>query len=175
MFRNLKKFILLTAAVFAISASLSAQKRNEIKPPSESASLAENQQWIGEALAKFGSYKTRLEAMTVSKVSFDACRFSFTETRKSGSTSTATMGATTTTNVSKNDISIDLAKVRPDGISLEDHIYPELQTIKIWYAGFDLAEGSTAGRVYQIVVKHEAGDAIKTALLQAKRLCKEPT
>ena len=76
------------------------------------------------------------------------------------------------TNVAKNDISLDLAKVRADGISLEDHLYPELQNIKFWYEGFDLKEGSTAGRVSFIVVKSEAADALKTAFLQIRRLCK---
>ena len=174
MFRSLKKLILLTAALFAISSSAPAQKRNEIKPPAETASLAESQQWIAETLVKYGSYKTRVEAMTLSKVTFDGCGVTFTETRKSGSTSTATMGATRTTNVSKNDISIDLGKVRADGISLEDHIYPELQTVKVWYSGFDLSEGSTEGRIYYIVVKRDAGDAIKMALVQIRRLCKRP-
>jgi hypothetical protein len=174
MFGNLQKLIVLTAALFAISVSVPGQKRNEIKPPAETASLADTRSWIAEALVKYGSFKTRMETVTLSKVTFDGCGVTFTETRKSGSTSTATMGATRTTSVSKNDISIDLAKVRPDGISLEDHIYPELQSIKIWYAGFDLAEGSTAGRIYYVVVKTEAGEAIKSALLQMKRLCMAP-
>ncbi|HUR99215.1 MAG TPA: hypothetical protein VMZ26_14200 [Pyrinomonadaceae bacterium] len=171
---KLKEFILLTAMLFAISSSVLGQKRSEIKPLPENASLAETQQWLADALGKHASYKTRFDAVTLSNIKISGCTVAFTETDKRNRVSTATMGTTRTTNVSKNDIIIDLAKVRADGISLEDHIYPELQSIKIWYAGFDLAKGSTAGRIYYIVAKLEAAGAIKTALVQIQRQCKSP-
>src|SRR5215207_2254680 len=155
MFGKLTNFILLSLALSALAAPVPGQERNEIKPP-ETASIAETQQWLARAIAKYASYKTRVEVVALSNVKFEGCTLNFTETRKSGSVSTATMGATRTTNVAKNEISIDLAKIRRNGISLEDHLYPELQNIKLWYSGFDLSEGSTAGRVYYIVVKREA-------------------
>jgi hypothetical protein len=168
-----KKFILLTATLFAISVSfVSGQKRNAIKPPSETASLTETQQWLIAVLGKYASSKTRMETVSLSNIKFEGCSFNFTQTRKWGSVSSATMGATRTTDVAKNDISIDLAKVRPDGIALEDHLYPELENIKFWYAGFDLTQGSTDGRIFYVVVKREAADAIKSALIQIQRLCK---
>ncbi len=174
MFEQVKTFILLTAAVLAVSGFASGQKTSEVKPPPETASLTETQQWLVAALGKYASYKTRVEAATLSNVKFDNCTFNFTETRKMGSVSTATMGTTRTTNVSKNDVSINLAKVRADGISLEDHIYPELQTIKLGYVGSGLTPQTTDGRVYYIVVKRDAGDAMRTALLQIQGLCKVP-
>src|ERR687890_625799 len=109
MFGKLKKLFLLGAALFAISASAPAQKRNQIQPPPERASLTETQQWLTGAIAKFASYKTRMDTVSLSNVAFEGCSFNFTQKRKWGTVSSATMGATRTTNVSKNDISIDLA------------------------------------------------------------------
>jgi len=174
MFGKLKKFILLGTALLAISGSAPAQKRNEIKPPAEAASLAETQQWVVGTVAKYGSYKTRMEAVTLSHIKFDGCTFGFTQTRKSGSTSTATMGPTRTTYSSKEDFLVDLTKVRTEGISLEDHLYPEVQNIRFWYAGFDLSGGSTAGSVFYIVVKQEAAGALRAAFVQIQQLCKVP-
>ena len=172
MFRSVTTFILLPLTLFAVAASSLAQKPSEVKPPAETASLAEVQNWFVGTLGKYASYKTRFDSVTVSNVRAEGCTFTFTKKEKRESVSSATMGTTKTTSVSKNDITIDLAKVRADGISLEDHIYPELGTIKIWYSGFDLSEGSTDGRIYYIVAKHDAGDAVKTALMQMQRLCK---
>ncbi len=158
-------------AILVIAAAVLAQKSDKVKPPAETASLAETQQWLIGTMGKYGAYKTRSESVTLSNLKFDGCTFNFTQTRKSASTSTATMGPTRTTYAAKDDIKIQMPDIRPDGISLEDHIYPELQTIKIWMTGFDLTEGSTAGRMYDIVAKRDAGDAIKSALIQVQRLC----
>jgi hypothetical protein len=162
---------LLAAAVFVFVSDSAAQKRNETKPLSETASLAESQKWLTDVFPKNASYKTRATTVAVSNPKFDGCTFSFSQTRRSGSTSTDTMGATRTTHQSKDDIAIQMDKIRSDGISLEDHIYPELQTIRIWMNGFDLTEGSNDGRVHEIVVRHDASGAIKTALMRIQRLC----
>jgi len=164
-------FLSLTAIFIFASAAASQNKRDYVKPPLETASLAETQQWLAQTIGKYASYKTRVESVTISNPKFSNCTFTFTLTRKSTSTSTAVMGATTTTNAAKYDTSVDMAKIRPDGVSVEDHIYPELQTIRLWYSGFDLAPGSTNGRVVEIVVKLEAAKAIKTALMQIQRQC----
>jgi hypothetical protein len=41
--------------------------------------------------------------------------------------------------------------------------------------GFDLSQDSTDGRVYEIVVKTEAAEPIKAALLRIHRLCEMPS
>jgi len=174
MFEKLKTYILFAALLFALAASMLGQKRNEIKPPPETASLAENQQWVVGTIGKYGSYKTRVEAITLSNAKFDGCAFSVIQVRKLGSTSTTTMGPTRTTYSAKDDILIDVTKVRPDGISLEDHLYPELHTVRFWYSGFDLDQGSANGSVYYIVVKQAAAEALKTAFVQIQRFCKVP-
>ena len=158
-------------AMLSVASAVIAQKSEKIKPPPETSPVAETQQWLIAALGKYGTYKTRVESITLSNLKFDGCAFTFTRTRKSGSTSTATMGPTRTTYAAKDDIKIQIQDVRAEGIALEDHIYPEIQTIKIWMTGFDLTEGSSAGRIYDIVVKREAGDALKTALMQIQRSC----
>ena len=171
MFGRLIEGFLLMAAVFVFVSSAAAQKRNDIKPLSEAASLAESQKWLIDVFPKNASYKTRMTTATVSNPKFDGCTFSFAQTRTSGSTATDTMGATRTTHQLKDDTSIQMDKVRPDGITLRDHIYPHVRTIQIWMSGFDLEAGSNNGRIYEIVVKHEASEPIKAALVQIQRLC----
>ena len=163
--------VLLAASVFVFGSGSAAQKRSEVKPLPETASLAEAQKWLIDVFPKSASYKTRVTTVAVSNPKFDGCTFSFSQNRKSGSTSTDTMGATRTTHEIKDDTSIQMDKIRPDGISLLDHIYPDLQTIKIWMSGFDLTEGSNNGRVFEIVVKQEASASIKVGLVQIQRLC----
>jgi hypothetical protein len=172
---KLRTSILCASVLFLFGLTAPAQKSESLKPLPETATLAETRDWLIVTLPKYGSYKTRLEAVTLGNVKFDSCDMTFTHTRKLGSISTATMGATRTTNVVKTDIAIDLIKIRPDGISVENHIYPELRTLQIWMSGFDLSRDSNNGRVYEIVVKTEAAEPIKTALVRIQRLCKMPS
>ena len=169
--KNVKAGLLPALALLIFATGAPAQKRDGIKPPPSTASLAEIQGWLVGTIGKYASYKTRVTNGKLSNVKFDGCTLGYTETRTSGSISTATMGTTRTTNAAKDETSIDLTKVKPDGISLEDHIYPELQTIKISMSGSDLTQGSANDRLVEIVVKREAADAIKTALMQIARLC----
>lgn len=154
---------LVTTAIIIFAAEAVPQKRDSIKPPAETATLAETQTWLVGAIGKYAAYKTRVTTMTITNAKFEGCSFSFTETRKSGSISTATMGATRTTNSVKEDILFDVARLASDGISVSDHIYPEIQTLELKFAD--------DRRIVEIVVKREASDAIKTALTRIQRLC----
>lgn len=154
-----------------------SQDRSSIKPLSQTATLAETQKWLVDAIGKYASYKTRVTAVTISDAKFDGCIFKFALTRKSGSISTATMGATRTTNAVKEEIAFDPSQIESDGIALTDHVYPELQTIEVRSrraAGADGATTTTHGNIIELVVKREAADAIRAALYQVGRLCPSP-
>ena len=168
MFGKLQISFILIATFSATN--VIAQKTEKVRPPSEMASLAETQQWLTVGLAKYASYKTRTSAVNTSNVKFGGCTLTFTQARKSGSVSSATMGATRTTSMLKDDVSIDLAHVGPNTIAIVDHIYPELQTLEIRIADPAIKEGGDA-RLIELVVEHEASEAIKSAFLQANRLC----
>jgi hypothetical protein len=168
MFGKLQIIFVLIAA-FCVTGLL-AQKTEKVKPPPETASLAETQQWLTTGLAKYASYKTRTSAVTTSNVRFDGCTLTLTQSRKSGTVSMATMGATRTTSTLKDDLSINLAHIGSSNIAIVDHVYPELQTLEIRVADPAIKEAGDV-RLIELVVEHEASDAIKAALLQANRLC----
>ncbi len=149
--------------MFTVATAVDAQNRDVIKPPPDTATLAESQKWLIDSFTKFGSFKTPVQTVTISNVNFDGCTFNFAETRKSGSVSTATMGATRTISTAKGDVSIDLGRLSADGVKVTDHIYPELRTIELTFAGDP--------RIVEIVVKSEASDAFKTVVIQIGRLC----
>jgi hypothetical protein len=151
------------ATIFAAATVIHAQKRDDVKPPPETATLADSQKWFVDTFTRYASYKTRVQSVTISSAKFDGCAFTFTQTRKAGSVSTATMGATRTVNTVKDDVSLNLSTLLPDGIKVSDHIYPELQTLELKFAGDE--------RIVEIVVKGEASEAFKSALLQIRRLC----
>jgi len=151
------------ATIFAIATAINAQKRDVIKPPPETATLAEFQKWFADSFVKYASYKTRSATAAISSPKFDGCTFSFTQTRKFASTSIATMGATRTVSSVKDDISFDLSLLSSDGVNVVDHIYPEVQTLELKFAN--------DGRIVEIGVKSEASEAFKSALIQMRRLC----
>ena len=163
----MRVFLLIATLVIFGSQAL-AQK--SVEPPADDARAEDVQKWLSGALVKYGSYKTRGGVLDVSNVRFEGCTLKYTVTRKSGSTSTAVMGATRTVNITKDEVSLDVALMSNDGVKLSDHIYPELQTIEIGLKK-DEVSGSGDDRVIEIVVKQEAGKAIRTALLQSARNC----
>ncbi|MEO8042751.1 MAG: hypothetical protein ABI646_09095 [Acidobacteriota bacterium] len=160
---KLRTSLLLTAAIFALTVEVRPQKRDEIKPPAETATLAESEKWFVDSFVKYATYKTKVTTVTVSNAKFEGCTFSYNQARKFASTSTATMGATRTTNTVKEDISFDLGRISADGINVTDHIYPEVRTLELKFVD--------DGRIVEIVVKSEASEAFKTALAQIRRLC----
>ncbi|PYT01638.1 MAG: hypothetical protein DMF63_01980 [Acidobacteria bacterium] len=166
----MKVFLFVIATLFAFGSTAAAQKSDSIKPPPDSAAAEEVQKWLASSITKYGSYKTRTTSVAISDVRFEGCTIRYTQTQKSGSVSTATMGVTRTINTVKDDIEIDAAIMSKDHIKLLDHIYPELRTIEI-----NLKNSQTTGvgdsRIIELVVKAEAADAIRTALIQSARIC----
>jgi hypothetical protein len=156
--------------VFLFGADTLAQKNETVKPPAEDATAEEVQKWLVGSLAKYGSYKTRVGSAEISNVRFEGCAINYVQARKSGTMSNATMGATRTVNTVKEDLAVNLALLAPDAVTLGDHIYPELQTLELKQSSGQ-SSGLNDDRVVSLVVKREAGDAIKATLIRAARAC----
>jgi hypothetical protein len=62
MNRKLAKFFLLIFVLSPDPSQAFSQKRDAVKPPAETASLSETQQWIIANFAKHASFKTRTNA-----------------------------------------------------------------------------------------------------------------
>ena len=164
----MRSFLFLIAILFVFSSHSLAQK--SVEPPDENASVEELQKWLAGSLVKYGTYKTRGAAVDVSNVKFEACTIKYTVTRKSGSTSTAVMGATRTMSTAKEEVAVDATLMSNDRLKLADNVYPELQTIEMGLKAGD-ATGIGDDRVIELVVKLEAAKAIQAALLQVARGC----
>jgi len=164
----MRSFLFLIAILFVFTSHIPAQK--SIDPPDENASGEQVQKWLAGSLVKYGTYKTRGAAVDVSNVGFEGCTIKYTVTRKSGSTSTAVMGATRTVNTAKEEVTVDAKLLSNDSVKLSDNVYPELQTIEIGLKTGD-ATGTGVDRVIELVVKLEAAKAIRAALIQLARDC----
>lgn len=168
---NIRDLTIAIGCLIFLPALIFAQGKT-VKPLAENASLAETQKWLVDALAKNASYKTQVNSEAVSNAKFESCRLSYTLVRKTGAKSQDTMGVTTRTHTAKTDVSFDLSFVEAGGIQLADHIFPDFQTITIKFREGGVAASSPALNTdVELVVKYEAGEAIKAALLHAQRLC----
>lgn len=166
-----KLFILLLFGFIIGPALISAQNKG-IKPLRESATLAETQKWLIDNLTKYATYKTRVNSASVSDVKFDGCSIAMTVVRKTAVAAQDVMGVTTRTHSSKQDIAFHLTFVEPDGVAVGDHIFPEFQVITIKFrAGDHTSDAQNDSREHEVIVKREAGDAIRDALLHARQLC----
>jgi len=164
----MRVLLFLIAILFVFGSYAFAQKA--IEPPDENASTEELQKWLAGSLAKYGTYKTRSGAVDISNVRFEGCTLIYTVARKVGSTSTAVMGATRTVNTTKDEVVIDGVLLTDDKVKLSDNVYAELQTIEIGLKSSDTS-GLGDDSIIELIVKREAGKAIRTALLQAARGC----
>jgi hypothetical protein len=163
----MRSFIFLIAVLLLFGLTTEAQK---VEPVKENASAEELQKWIASSITKYGSYKTRASLVAISNVRFDGCTLKYEVTRKSGTVSTAVMGATRTVNTVKEDVDVDSRLMSKDNVAIVDNVYPELRTIEI-----SVRNAQTTGigdnRIIELVVKQEAADAIRSALIQSHRLC----
>ena len=152
---------MFAVAIASLSGIATAQKI--VQPPEENASMAELQKWIIQALPKYASYKTRSASVVVSEVKVDGCTIKFVRSRKVGTTTSVTEGARRTVSSSRDDVTLDARDMRPDAISLSDHLYPELQTLGI--------TRPASHPPVEIVLKRFAAEAVRSALAAAARRC----
>lgn len=165
------RFFLPVLIAIAIASTFVNGQNRPVKPLPENASLAETRKWLIEAIPKYASYKTRVNSASVSNVKFEGCSLAMTIVRKTATAIQDVVGVTTRTHSSKQEITFDLSFVEPDGIGLADHIFPEFQTITVKFRSDASATPSQLSRDHEIIVKQEAGEAIRSALILARRHC----
>ena len=166
-----KIFVLLSFAFIVVPAFVSAQNKS-IKPLAQGANLADTQKWLIDNLTKHATYKTRVNSASVADVKFDGCSVGMTVVRKTAVAAQDVMGVTTRTHSSKQDIAFHLSFVEPDGVSVSDHIFPEFQVVTVKFrAGDQTSTSGNDGREHEIIVRRGAGEAVRDALLHARKLC----
>ena len=166
----MRVLLFVVAALFVFGSDALAQKGETVKPPAENATTEEVQKWLAGALAKYGSYKTRVGSGEITNVRFEGCTLNYVQARRSGSMSNATMGTTRTVNTVKEDVAINFALLTPERVLLTDHLYPEFQTLEL-KPGSGQTTGLNDDRIISLVMKREAGDAIKATIIRAAAAC----
>jgi hypothetical protein len=153
--------------LFVVAPMMTYSQGKTIAPPAESAAVTEQQKWLVNAVAKYGSYKTPTTSVKISAPKIDACVLSFTQAKKFGSTlEEKTLILTTRTDTVKDSVSIDLAKIDIPSLGLSDYILPELSTFS-----FRIKRSETNFRDMELVVQRPAADAIKTTLERVASAC----
>ncbi|HVF31026.1 MAG TPA: hypothetical protein VNA22_08650 [Pyrinomonadaceae bacterium] len=140
-----------------------AQNSSDIKPPAEDLSRTELEKWIVQALGKYGEYKSQSMNASVSSAKFTGCTLNFDIIRKSTPRHNDTVNAVYKTRGVKHPVSIDLSRVA--AISVVDYLNPELQTVVLTMTGGPTTNGS------EIIVRHAASNAIKTAFERMRGFC----
>lgn len=163
--------VLFTISLLPIFA---AAQNKGVRPLAADASLAETQTWLIDAITKYASYKSRVSSADVSSVKFDRCSMSISMVRRTAAASQDALGVRTKTHSAKQEISFDFTFVAPDGIELADHIFPEFRVVKIKFRSDANVTPSVLSRDHEMVVKEEAGEAIRDALVHAYKLCMKP-
>ena len=167
MLSALRLSILLVA--LTMLPTYAAAQGKTVKPLSDTASITETQKWLVDALAKYTSFKTPVNSASVSNVKFDGCTLSFAVVRKTGTSGQDVMGMTRRTHTLKQEMAFDLSFVESEGIKLTDHVLPELQILTVRFRTGD--PSAAVEREVEIVVRQEAAEQIRSALVHARRLC----
>lgn len=149
--------VILVAAM-----AVSAQKN---VPLPENATIEQAGKWLTENFAKYASFKTPGREFEVSKPKFAACKLSYTTITRFGSSNHDTMGVTVRRTNAKREAVLDLTVLNPAGITIADHLYPDLKYLR-------LARSSSTVNPIELSVKNEAADAMSFALSRAIALCK---
>lgn len=168
------KLVLILIIAFAACPSHAVAQDN-VKPPKEDASRAELEKWLVHALGKHASYRTRSVSVSVEKVKLTGCTISYSVVRRSNPENIDNVNAVVKTKLVKSEVDLDAARIEPDGIEIVDHVLPEFQTVVIRERfGPSVPPAAGTSRSVEIVVKHEAAAAIKTALERFRDHCAAP-
>jgi hypothetical protein len=167
---NLVRFAFLLFVMLPVVAN--AQGKN-IKSLPENASLDDTRKWLVQAVEKYGSYSTQVNSASVSKVKFENCKFSFSVLKKTGSDVLDNVGVRRTkTHSASQQVAFDLPFIEQDGVAVTDYIYPDFQVITIRFRkGSEVSTTSEPSRDLEIIVRREAGEAIRAAFVHARKLC----
>jgi hypothetical protein len=170
MLRTLRILYVVVIALLVSSSALFAQ--DGIKPPKENLSRAELEKWLVSALTKHASYRTGSTSVSASGVRLVGCTMSFSLLRKSNPRPNDTVNAVLKTKGVKHEIEFDVSQIEPNGIELADYVLPEFRIIIIREKyGRNVEASGSVSRLIEIVVRHEAADAIKNALERMHQIC----
>ena len=165
-----RKFISLALLILALFCVGAAAQETKLEPLAENASLDRTRDWLVENIRKHASFKTRINSTSVSDVEFKGCSLSLTVVRKTAVAAQDLMGVRRRTQTVKNELAFDFGLVEPDGIRLSDYILPEFQTITISFRPTAGASDALM-REHDLIVRREAGEALRDGLAHARSLC----
>ena len=149
--------------LFAVATSTIWSQGKTVSPPAENLPRAEQEKWLVQAIAKYGSYDEMTTAIKISAAKIHGCALSYTQTKRFGATKEQNIIVTTRTDSVKNDIIIDLAKLEVDTMKLSEHMYPEVMTLS-----FRMRDSV---RDTEIILRQTAAEAIKTTIERVARAC----
>lgn len=164
------RIFLVVLLISLVPVVATAQNRG-VRPLAANASLDETRKWLIEAIAKYASYSSRVSSAEVSNVRFNDCSMTIAMIRRTAAATRDTLGVRTRTRSEKQDIAFDLVFIEAGGIELSDHIFPQLKVIKIKFRSDASTTPSVLSPDHEIVVRKEAGEAVRDALLHAYKLC----
>jgi hypothetical protein len=122
---------------------------------------------LASSIVKFAKYKTPGREVSTAKVKFDNCKLTFTQITKFGTASHEVMGTTVTRTSDKRDVAIELGTVRAADISIGDHLFEGLKTIRLPRR---LSEG-TEPILFELVVREDGAALVRSAIIKAAGLC----
>lgn len=152
--------IVFLLSVFSVSAL--AQPAAEIKPPGESSSRTDLEKWLAQALGKHGKYRNRARSVSVSSAKFVGCILSFDVLHKPNTIDTSSDRTVFSTKKVTQAVSIDMSRIAPGGVAIEDFLDPDLRTLVV-----KLADGAKT----EIVVRGEAAAAMRNVLERLATAC----
>ena len=157
-----RSIVLILFFLSVFSASALAQPADEIKPPVESSSRSDLEKWLTQALGKYGRYKNRARSVSVSSAKFTGCTLSFDVLHKPNTIDTSSDRTVFSTKKVTQVVSIDISRIAPSGLAIEDFLDPDLRTLVV-----KLADGAKT----EIVVRGEAAGAIRTVFERLSAAC----
>lgn len=159
MLRSIVLVWIFLAAVLAVP----AQTADDIKPPNESATRAEQEKWLTQALIKYGKYKNASTSVSIASAKINVCIVSFNVIRKPTSIDSPMDRTVVRTNKVTQSVSIDLSRIADDGVAIEEFLDPNLRTLVVKSVG----EVKT-----EVVVERKAAAAIRVVLERLRAECR---
>ena len=159
---------LYVIALFLFAPAAMWSQGKTISPPAENAPNAEQQKWLVQAFTKYATHRTPTTSVKVTSPKLEACSLSYTETKSFGATSEELLILTTRTDLVKNNVVIDLAKLETSGMKLAEHMSADLMALT-----FRVRRADNGFKDFEIVLRQPAAEAIKTTLERVARGCQK--
>lgn len=158
------KLFMTVLLLFAPAAVWSQAK--PVAPPAESAPAAEQQNWLVQAIAKYGSYKAAATSVKISDSKIAGCSLSFLQTKSSDTSSEQTLIRRTRTDSIKDNVVIDFAKLDITSLKLSEYLSPEVMSLT-----FRVRRDNNTFKDFEIILREPAAEAIKTTFERVAKGC----